>query len=188
MAGSTPGNAHAPVAAIDIGTNSIHMIVVRIGADLSFEVVDREKAMVRLGTGSLEGGVLTASSMASALDTLARFKRIADSRGVEEIIATATSAVRESHNGADFVAEVARRTGLRVHVISGTEEARLIHLAATHAAGLGPRRGVVIDIGGGSVEITFGTSARMQATRRPREAISAATASSSNPSGRTSSP
>lgn len=151
------------IAAIDIGTNSIHMIVVRIGADASFEVVDREKEMVRLGTGSLEGGALTASSIASALRTLERFKRIAESRDVEEIIATATSAVRESQNGADFVAEVARRTGLRVRVISGTEEARLIHLAATHAAGLGPRRGVVIDIGGGSVEITCGTSARMQA-------------------------
>ena len=97
------------IAAIDIGTNSIHMIVVRIGADVSFEVVDRAKEMVRLGTGSLEGGVLTASSIASALDTLVRFKRIADSRGVEEVIATATSAVRESHNGADFVAEVARQ-------------------------------------------------------------------------------
>ena len=80
------------IAAIDIGTNSIHMIVVRIGADVSFEVVDRAKEMVRLGTGSLEGGVLTASSIASALDTLVRFKRIADSRGVEEVIATATSA------------------------------------------------------------------------------------------------
>lgn len=151
------------IAAIDIGTNSIHMIVVRIGIDMSFEVVDREKDMVRLGTGSLEGGALTEEAMASALQTLDRFTRIAASHAVEEILATATSAVRESQNGAEFVDRVFRRTGLRVRVISGMEEARLIHLAATHAAGVGRRRAVVIDIGGGSVEITAGTSARMHA-------------------------
>ena len=94
----TPGVVIAVVDAgeherIRAGSTGENVDFVRIGADLSFEVVDREKAMVRLGTGSLEGGVLTASSMASALDTLARFKRIADSRGVEEIIATATSSM-----------------------------------------------------------------------------------------------
>nr|MBP8274537.1 Ppx/GppA family phosphatase [Acidobacteriota bacterium] len=85
--------------------------------------------------------------------------------GVDEIIAAATSAVRESENGGDFIAEVHRATGIRVRVISGTEEARLIHLAAAYATGIGARTGVVIDIGGGSVEITSGTSARMQSGR-----------------------
>lgn len=150
------------LAAIDIGTNSVHMIVVRVRPDLSFEVVDREKEMVRLGAGGLEGGRLSQTAMANALQTLAKFRRLAESRGVDEIIATATSAVRESKNGGDFIADVQRTTGIRVRVISGSEEARLIHLAAAYAAGIGSRIGVVIDIGGGSVEVTQGTAARMQ--------------------------
>lgn len=150
------------LAAIDIGTNSVHMIVVRVRPDLSFEVVDREKDMVRLGAGGLEGGRLTQTAMANALQTLAKFRRLAESRGVDEIIATATSAVRESKNGGDFIADVQRTTGIRVRVISGSEEARLIHLAAAYASGIGSRIGVVIDIGGGSVEVTQGTAARMQ--------------------------
>jgi exopolyphosphatase/guanosine-5'-triphosphate,3'-diphosphate pyrophosphatase len=153
------------LAAIDIGTNSLHMIVVRVRPDLSFEVVDREKDMVRLGAGGLEGGRLSQTAMATALQTLAKFRRLAESRGVDEIIATATSAVRESKNGGDFIADVQRTTGIRVGVITGTEEARLIHLAAAYATGIGSRIGVVIDIGGGSVEVTSGTAARMQLGR-----------------------
>ncbi len=153
------------IAAIDIGTNSVHMIVVRLRPDLSFEVVDREKEMVRLGAGSLADGTLTDTAIATALQTLTKFKRLAASHGVDEIIASATSAVRESTNGGDFIARVYRETGIRVNVISGTEEARLIHLAAAYATGIGARVGVVLDIGGGSVEITSGTAARMQAGR-----------------------
>jgi exopolyphosphatase/guanosine-5'-triphosphate,3'-diphosphate pyrophosphatase len=153
------------IAAIDIGTNSLHMIVVRIRPDLSFEVIDREKDMVRLGTGGLDGRGLADASMAAAIQTLSKFTRIAASHGVDEIVATATSAVREARNGADFVAAVKRDVGLHVRVISGTEEARLIHLAAGYAADLGKGTGVVIDIGGGSTEITIGTSERMQSGR-----------------------
>ncbi len=153
------------IAAIDIGTNSIHMIVCRIRPDLSFEVVDREKEMVRLGAGGLEGRQLTETSMALAMQTLSKFRRLAESHAVDEIIAAATSAVREAINGADFMAEVHRQVGIRVRVISGAEEARLIHQAALYATGTGPKRAVVIDIGGGSTEITLGTSARMSLGR-----------------------
>jgi exopolyphosphatase/guanosine-5'-triphosphate,3'-diphosphate pyrophosphatase len=75
------------IAAIDIGTNSIHMIVVRVRADLSFEVIDREKAMVRLGAGGLDGRALTEDAMTAALQALSRFRRIAESHGVEHIVA-----------------------------------------------------------------------------------------------------
>jgi exopolyphosphatase/guanosine-5'-triphosphate,3'-diphosphate pyrophosphatase len=150
------------LAAIDIGTNSVHMIIVRVRPDLSFEVVDREKDMIRLGAGDLDGRRLAPAAMEAAHNTLARFKRLAETHGVDEILATATSAVREAENGGDFVAAVRRDLGIRVRIISGKEEARLIHLAAAYAAGVGGRPAVVIDIGGGSVEITLGTAARMQ--------------------------
>lgn len=149
------------IAAIDVGTNSLHMIVCRVRPDLSFEVIDGEKDMVRLGAGGLDGRRLTESSMAAAILTLSKFKRLAASHGVDEIVTAATSAVREAENGAEFVGAVKRELGLHVRVISGTEEARLIHLAAAYAVSVGKRPAVVIDIGGGSTEITVGTADRM---------------------------
>jgi exopolyphosphatase/guanosine-5'-triphosphate,3'-diphosphate pyrophosphatase len=146
------------LAAIDIGTNSVHMIVVRVRPDLSFEVVDREKEMVRLGAGGLDGKALTESAMGAALQALSKFRRLADSHGVDEIIAAATSATREAENGGDFLSAIREQTGIAVRVISGVEEARLIHIAAGYGVDLGGKRGVVIDIGGGSVEITLGPS------------------------------
>src|SRR5438552_19176740 len=123
------------VAAIDIGTNSIHMIVAQMRADLSFEVVDREKDMVRLGAGGLDGGALTPEAMHAALQVLAKFRRLAESHRVDEIVAVATSAVREAENGGEFLKTIAAQTGIRARVISGTEEARLIHMAAAYGIG-----------------------------------------------------
>jgi exopolyphosphatase/guanosine-5'-triphosphate,3'-diphosphate pyrophosphatase len=141
------------------------MIVVQVHADLSFEVIDREKEMVRLGAGGLDGGHLTEQAVVAALDVLSRYRRLADSHQVDQILAAATSATREAENGGEFLRRVEREIGIRVHVISGTEEARLIHLAAGYATDVGRRRAVVIDIGGGSVEITLGTSVRPMLSR-----------------------
>jgi exopolyphosphatase/guanosine-5'-triphosphate,3'-diphosphate pyrophosphatase len=153
------------LAAIDIGTNSVHMIIVRVRPDLSFEVVDREKAMVRLGAGGLDGRALTAEAMTSTLQALSKFRRLAESHQVDEVLAAATSAIRESENGGAFLARIEREVGIRARVIAGPEEARLIHLAAVYGVDVGGGRGVVIDIGGGSVEITLGTAASMELAR-----------------------
>jgi len=150
------------IAAIDCGTNSIHMIVVRIRPDLSFEVIDREKEMVRLGSGGLEGKALTAEAMEMGLQAFSRFRRLAESHQVEEILAAGTSAVREAKNGGEFLARVERSTGIKTQVISGTEEARLIHLAAVYGVDVAGASAVVIDIGGGSVEITHGAGASLR--------------------------
>tara|TARA_B100000749_G_C17984230_1_gene284457 strand:- start:126 stop:371 length:246 start_codon:yes stop_codon:yes gene_type:complete len=79
------------IVAIDIGTNSIHMIVVQVRPDLAFEIIDREKEMVRLGSGGLRGRSLTNAAMLAALQVLAKFKRLAKSHNVDEIIAERTS-------------------------------------------------------------------------------------------------
>ena len=149
------------IAAIDIGTNSVHMIVVQVRPDLSFEVIDREKDMVRLGAGGLDGRNLTPTAMGAALQTLSKFRRLAESHKVDEIVAAATSATREAENGGDFIAEVLRETGIAIRVISGTEEARLIHLAAGYGVDIGGTTAVVVDIGGGSVEVTLGTATHL---------------------------
>src|SRR3954466_13287181 len=140
------------IAAIDIGTNSVHMIVVQVRPDLSFEVIDSEKDMVRLGAGGLDGRSLTPSAMGTALQTLTKFRRLAESHKVDEIVAAATSATREAENGGDFIAEVAKQTGIRIRVITGTEEARLIHLAACYGVAVGASTAGAIDIGGGTAE------------------------------------
>jgi exopolyphosphatase/guanosine-5'-triphosphate,3'-diphosphate pyrophosphatase len=153
------------IAAIDIGTNSVHMIVVRVRPDLSFEVVDREKVMVRLGAGGLDGKALTTEAMTAALQALSKFKRLAESHRVDEILAAATSATREARNGGEFLARIERETGIRPRVITGAEEARLIHQAAVYGVDVGSARAVVIDVGGGSVEITLGNATAIQAAR-----------------------
>jgi exopolyphosphatase/guanosine-5'-triphosphate,3'-diphosphate pyrophosphatase len=153
------------IAAIDIGTNSLHMIVVRVRPDLSFEVIDREKEMVRLGAGGLDGRALTPEAMHAALQVLSKFRRLADSHRVDEIIAVATSATREAENGSEFLQAIVEKTGIRARVISGTEEARMIHQAAVYGVGLAGDVAIVIDIGGGSVEITRGSGPNMESGR-----------------------
>jgi exopolyphosphatase/guanosine-5'-triphosphate,3'-diphosphate pyrophosphatase len=141
------------------------MIVARVRPDLSFEIVDREKAMVRLGAGGLDGRALTAEAMTAALQALSTFRKIADSHRVDHIRAVATSATREARNGGEFLSRLAKETGIRARVITGAEEARLIHQAAVYGVDVGSARAVVIDIGGGSVEVTLGTGSSVQLAR-----------------------
>jgi exopolyphosphatase/guanosine-5'-triphosphate,3'-diphosphate pyrophosphatase len=150
------------IAAIDIGTNSVHMIVAQVRPDLSFEIVDREKEMVRLGAGGLGGRALTAEAVAGALHALAKFRLLAESHRVDDIVAAATSATREAENGGEFLAAIERQTGIRPKIISGAEEARLIHQAAVYGVDVAVSPAVVVDIGGGSVEITLGTASSLK--------------------------
>ena len=140
------------------------MIVVRVRPDFSFEIVDREKEMVRLGAGGLDGKQLTPEAMSAALQALSKFARLAESHQVDEILAVATSATREAENGGAFLRAIERKTGIRPRIITGTEEARLIHLAAVYGVDT-PKPAVVIDIGGGSVEITLGSGQEIEFAR-----------------------
>ncbi len=141
------------LAAIDIGTNSIHMVIVRVEEHRIFEIVDREKEMVQLGKGSLMRGRLTQEAIERGLAALKAFRQIADSHKVDQIICTATSAVRESSNGREFVRLVKKETGIDIRILSGTEEARMIMLAVRDVVDLKNQRALVVDIGGGSMEL-----------------------------------
>jgi exopolyphosphatase/guanosine-5'-triphosphate,3'-diphosphate pyrophosphatase len=145
------------IAALDIGSNSIHMIIAEARvADRSFQVIDREKDMVKLGGGCFEANRLTDAAAAAGLRSLRKCAKLIERHGCEEIIATATSAVREAANGGEFLHEVARETGIHVRVVSGEEEARLIYLAVRSAVDLAARRALILDVGGGSVEAIVG--------------------------------
>ncbi len=118
-----------------------------------------------MGAGGLDGRALTPEAMHSALQVLSKFRRLAESHKVDEVIAVATSATREAENGGEFLQVVTQQTGIRPRVISGTEEARLIHLAAVYGVSVPGDVAVVIDIGGGSVEVTRGVGANVELGR-----------------------
>ncbi len=137
---------------IDIGTNSVHMILVEISKDFRIEVIDRAKEFTQLGDTSFQNGILSDQAIERGLSAVRKFKKLATIHGVQKIKAVATSAVREAKNGGDFLEIIRRETGIKVSVISGDEEARLIYLAAKHSIAFTKDPYLIIDIGGGSVE------------------------------------
>jgi exopolyphosphatase/guanosine-5'-triphosphate,3'-diphosphate pyrophosphatase len=143
------------LAAIDIGSNSIKLVVVDAAASDSFAVLAREKEVVRLGHATLREGHLAPASIERAAGCIKRFRSIAEARGAERIVAIATASVREASNAAEFIDEVEQRTGIRVEILSGIEEARLIGLAASQGCAARGVSLVNIDIGGGSTEISL---------------------------------
>lgn len=144
------------LAAIDIGTNSIHMIVVDVMAQRNFEVIEREKEMVKLGAGVFATNRLSDRAFKLGVETISRYVQLAEQLGVDAVITAATSAIREAQNGEAFINEVIRRTGISPRIISGKEEARLIFLAVRNSIALEDRTALVIDIGGGSTETVLG--------------------------------
>lgn len=151
------------IAAIDIGTNSIHMIVAEAkGRD--YKVVDREKDMVQLGLSSLDGQPLTDDAINRGVASIAKMSQLAARWNVDEVVAVATSAVREAPNRRDFLKRVKDESGVTVKVISGEEEADLIFRAVRSTVDIGIGTALVVDIGGGSVEFIVGTSSEIYLT------------------------
>jgi exopolyphosphatase/guanosine-5'-triphosphate,3'-diphosphate pyrophosphatase len=145
-------------AAIDVGTNSIHMIIAERHNGRGYRVVDREKEMVQLGLSSLDGQPLTEEAMQRGITAIAHMNEIARRWEVEEVIAVATSAVREAPNRRDFLRRVKNDAGVRVRVISGEEEADYIFRAVRTAVDIDGSTALSIDIGGGSIEMIAGTA------------------------------
>jgi exopolyphosphatase / guanosine-5'-triphosphate,3'-diphosphate pyrophosphatase len=143
------------VAAIDVGSNSIKLVVVDASASDSFAVLAREKDTVRLGHETLRNGRLATEAIERAVECITRFRSIAEARGAERIFAVATASVREANNAAHFIKEVERKAGVGVEVLSAIEEGRLIGLAAAQGCP-GPGNSILnVDIGGGSTEISL---------------------------------
>lgn len=143
------------LAAVDIGTNSIRCIVVETTGNGKFRVLDDEKASVRLGEGLAQSGEISFAAWERGIETLSRMKKIIDGYGISAIEAVATSAVRKAANGEAFVAAVEARTGIRIRVIDGEEEAELAALSARNNFDMEGVRYAMVDIGGGSIEIVI---------------------------------
>jgi exopolyphosphatase/guanosine-5'-triphosphate,3'-diphosphate pyrophosphatase len=143
------------LAAIDIGSNSIHMVVAEAGPNGGYRLLGREREMVRLGKTGFGDGALSEEAMLDGLEALAKMTTLARLKGAERVVAVATSAVREAANGADFLARVKAHTGLDVQLLTGVEEGELIYRAVREVVdlGTGPAvRAAIVDIGGGSTE------------------------------------
>lgn len=148
------------IAAIDVGTNSVHMVVAKVG-EHGFHVLSTEKEVVRLGAGVSGADVLSDAAIERAITALRHMKRIADAHSAE-IFAVATSAVREASNSSIFIDRAKNEIGIDVEIISGNEEARLIHLGIQQSIAVGTESILSIDIGGGSTEFCVSSRGRLR--------------------------
>src|SRR3954470_12323886 len=151
----TSAAAPSNLAALDLGTNSFHLVVARL-LENGFEVVTREKETVRLGHGGGDMKELSVDAIDRGISSLRRMQRIAASHGATPVRAVATSAVREAQNAEVFLTRARREAKVNVEVISGLEEARLIHLGVLQAVPVFDQRMLLVDIGGGSTEFLVG--------------------------------
>ncbi len=151
------------IAAIDVGSNAMRMVVGRIVYEGKVEAVENLRLPVRLGQDAFTTGIISEETSRQTLDAFVRFRRIADNHKVEKIRAIATSAMREADNSDLLIDRIARSTGIQIETINGEEEARLIHLAVSQAINLN-KHVLLVDIGGGSVEVTLSQNGKILST------------------------
>ena len=152
-AGRSSTGGGVRIAAIDIGTNSIHMVIARSTPAGGFELADREREVVQVGRGSFSSGRLQASAVRATVDALKRFVDLARRQQVDKILCTATAAVREARNAGSFLESARDVSGITPRVIPSEEEGRLIFLAVKSALRFDAAPVLIVDIGGGSVQL-----------------------------------
>ncbi len=178
----SPSSSIRPVAGIDIGTNSIHLLIAQVDTALrSFSVLLTEKSTTRLGERDPDSGDLSPDAIERAFTTLRHCRELAASHGVQpgDVVTAATSAVREAPNGREFLQAIQEQLGLEVDLVSGPEEARLIYLGVLSGMAFGDQPHLILDIGGGSTELVLAdgrdaralTSTRVGAVRLQREFV-----------------
>ncbi len=143
------------IAAIDVGSNAIRLVVGEVNEAWKVTPTDNLRVPVRLGQDAFSSGLLGEPVMQQTLETFAQFKRVVEDTGVYRLKAVATSAMREASNGEVLVERIQNETGIKLEIIDSLEEARLIHLAVSRVLDLGNKRTLLVDIGGGSVEVTL---------------------------------
>ena len=145
------------ISAIDIGSNALRLAIATLESDGHYQIVHNSREAVRLGQDVFASGEISPATLDKVLDAFGRFREQIDRNGASAIKAAATSAVREAGNGEALTKLVADKYGIQISVIGPEEEARLVHLALRDQIGLKNRRALLIDIGGGSVEVSLAT-------------------------------
>src|SRR5918995_1638218 len=149
------------IAALDLGTNSFHLLIADVHPDGSFTPLAREKEMLRLGDSVSREGFIPPEAADLAVATVRRMKMLAEAADVTEIVACATSAIRCASNGDELVDRIERETGVAVDVINGLTEARLIFGAIRASVLLEPAPALCFDLGGGSLEVMVGPASEL---------------------------
>lgn len=153
------------LAAIDVGSNAIRLVIGEIDAAGEIHILKKYREGVRLGKDTFSQGEISKKSAERALETFAKFKLFIKEHGVKHVRAVATSAMREASNSKALVADILKFTGIKLEVIDGLEEGRLIFSAVSNRVDLTGSRSVLIDVGGGSVEITIAEGTKIKATQ-----------------------
>lgn len=154
-AAAVPPQFPLRVAAVDVGSNAIRFLAAEFRALGEYDVLEEERVAVRLGHDVFLSGKLTPEAMNAAVEAIKRFRGRMDALGIEHYRAVATSATRESRNGAEMVARVRREAGIELETITGHEEARLVYIAVANRVPMGDDKWITVDVGGGSVEVSL---------------------------------
>jgi exopolyphosphatase / guanosine-5'-triphosphate,3'-diphosphate pyrophosphatase len=152
------------ISAIDVGSNAMRMVVGEVDEAWQVRPIENIRLPVRLGQDVFDGGYLEEKTIQQTEEVFLRFKQMAENFNVHQLRAVATSAAREAANSDLLVDRVFRTSGIEIEIISGEEEARLIHAAVAHVLNLKEKRTLLIDIGGGSVEVTLSTGRNIIST------------------------
>jgi exopolyphosphatase/guanosine-5'-triphosphate,3'-diphosphate pyrophosphatase len=152
------------IAAIDVGTNAIRLVIGSINQDHTIELLENIREPVRLGKDVFAQGSIAEETTERVIEAFLKFRKLIDRYHAEPVKAVATSATREASNSDIFIDRIAQATGIEITAIGAEEEARLIHLAVAERINLKNKRAVLIDIGGGSVEVTLVSDGSILAT------------------------
>src|SRR6185369_11406344 len=152
------------IAAIDVGSNAMRMVIGEVDGSGRVNVVENIRLPVRLGQDVFSKGYLEEKTIQQTEEAFLHFRHVADGFNVARLRAVATSAAREAANKDLLVDRIFRTTGIEIEIISGEDEARLIHSAVTHVLDLKEKRTLLIDIGGGSIEVTISSGQNIIST------------------------
>jgi exopolyphosphatase / guanosine-5'-triphosphate,3'-diphosphate pyrophosphatase len=152
------------ISAIDVGSNAMRMVIGEVDESWRVNTIENVRLPVRLGQDVFSRGYLEENTIQQTEEAFLRFKHMAESFNIQHLRAVATSAAREAGNSDLLLDRVFRTSGIEIEIISGEEEARLIHSAVAHVLDLTNKRSLLIDIGGGSVEVTISTGRNIIST------------------------
>lgn len=142
-------------AAIDLGSNSFHMLIVRVN-DVKLDIIDREKDMVQIARGLNDDGIIEEATIERALTCLKKFSERLRDIPLSQIRAVGTKTLRSAHNSQDFLKSAEKALGAPIQIISGYEEARLIYSGLYHSIATDNKQRLIVDIGGASTELVIG--------------------------------
>jgi len=136
---------------IDLGSNSVRLMIMQTYANGSFKLIDEIKEGVRLSEGMIKDGLLQPRAIKRTIETIGLFTKLCSTNGIDKIIAVASAAVREAVNQKEFLAQLSQETGIKFRVLSGEEEAYYVYQGVVNSLEI--KDGIIVDIGGGSTEI-----------------------------------